>query len=259
MMNQAQPNKKPRLRLFVPQGYAARGLLELDAGQAHYVAHVMRAQVGEMVSVFNGMDGEWVAEISHISKKAVSLELVARAREQKSSPDVWLAFAPIKNKVDFVVEKAVELGVSKLLPVFTRHVVVKALNDEKVAAYAVEAAEQCERMDVPEIEAFKDIPALLAAWPAGRALLYADETGGGADLKTLLPSLSVGGKYGVLIGPEGGFAREEREMLRAYPGVKAFGLGPRVLRADTAVVASLACVQAWIGDWQEQPHYVAME
>lgn len=257
MMKQEQVTKKPRMRLFVPQGFSAAAELELDYEQAHYVAQVMRGQVGENVSVFNGSDGEWLAEIAHISKKAVTLSLVARMREQKESPDVWLAFAPIKNKVDFVVEKAVELGVSALLPVFTRHAVVKSLNHEKLATYAVQAAEQCERMDVPRIEEFKDMGALLKAWPRDRVLLFADESGQGRDLKTLLPSLSVGGKYGVLIGPEGGFAREEREILRAQPMVQAFGLGPRVLRADTAMVAALACVQAWLGDWQEQPHFEA--
>ena len=243
----------------MPQAFAPDTACELDSGQAHYVVHVMRGHVGEKVALFNGSDGEWLAEISGISKKSVALTLISQVRAQKSSPDLWLAFAPIKNKVDFVVEKAVELGVSKLLPVFTRHAVVKSLNYEKLTSYVIEAADQCERMDVPEIEEFKDIAALLKAWPADRVLLYADETGGGADLKSLLPSLSVGGKYCVLIGPEGGFAREERDLLRGHAGVKAYGLGPRVLRADTAMVASLACVQAWLGDWQEQPYFEAAD
>lgn len=259
MTNQAILTKKPRLRLFVPQGLMAQALLELDGAQSHYVAHVMRGQVGERVLVFNGADGEWLAEIAAVSKKSVGLTVLQRVREQKACPDVWLAFAPIKNKVDFVVEKAVELGVSALLPVFTRHAIVRSLNHEKLQAYVIEAAEQCERMDVPRIQEFKDMAALLAAWPEDRILFYADETGGGTDLKTLLPCLSVGGKYGVLIGPEGGFAAEERALLRAQPQVRAFGLGPRVLRADTAMVAALACVQAWLGDWQEQPHFEAGE
>jgi len=257
-MNQALPIKKPRLRLFVPQGFAAGAVCELSTGQAHYVAHVMRAQMGEALCVFNGSDGEWLAEIAQVSKKSVTIVLNVCLRMQRASPDVWLAFAPIKNKMDFMVEKAVELGASRLLAVYTRHAMVKSLNHEKLAIYAVEAAQQCERMDVPKIDEFRDVAALLAAWPVDRALLYADESGAGKDLKTLLPSLSAGGKYGVLIGPEGGFAREEREMLRAHAGVLAYGLGPRVLRADTAMVASLACVQAWLGDWQEQPHFEAV-
>ncbi len=257
MTNQAQPMKKPRLRLYVPQGFAANSACILNGAQAHYVGNVMRGQVGESVALFNGRDGEWLAHIEDISKKSVSLTVQIMVKSQKASPDMWLAFAPLKNKVDFVVEKAVELGVSALLPVYTRHAVVRSLNREKMDAYVIEAAEQCERMDVPRIEEFRDVNALLASWPSDRTLLFADESGEGQDLKTLLPSLSMGGKYAVIIGPEGGFSQEERMMLRAHPGVKAFGLGPRVLRADTAMVAALSCMQAWLGDWQEQPQFKA--
>lgn len=259
MMNQGQAMKKPRMRLFVSQPLAEGAVCELPQAQAHYAAQVMRGQVGEAVLLFNGQDGEWLAEIAQVSKKSVSLAVLCRLREQKAGPDVWLAFAPIKNKVDFVVEKAVELGVARLCAVYTRHTVVKSLNLEKVAAYAVEAAEQCERLDVPTLEQFSDLAALLAAWPKDRVLLHADEGGEGQDLKSLLPGLSAGGKYGVLIGPEGGFSREERTLLTIHDGVKAFGLGPRILKADTAIVASLACVQAWLGDWQEKPHFEAAE
>lgn len=250
-----KPRARPRLRLFVPEAFTAGQSLELSAAQSHYVAQVMRARTGEAVALFNGQDGEWLAEIRQMTKKTVVLAPVERLREQKPGPDLWLAFAPVKNKVDVIVEKAVELGVSALLPVFTRHAVVTSLNHAKLAAYAVEAAEQCERLDVPRIQEFRDIPALLADWPTDRLLLHADESGGGADLRTLLPTLPAGGKLAVLIGPEGGFAQEERDRLRRHPAVRLCGLGPRVLRSDTAVVAALACVQAWLGDWQEQPRF----
>ncbi len=245
---------KPKIRLFVNEPYEKGQLLSLNPGQSHYVSHVMRGQGGDSIAVFNGRDGQWHAQIASISKKSVTLELIQQTQAQKPSPDLWLAFAPIKNKTELVVEKAVELGVSALLPVFTRHSVVRSINHEKLTAHAIEAAEQCERYDVPAISEYKDLAALLGSWPKERILLYADETGGGGDLKSVLGGLSAS-SYGLLIGPEGGFAAEEQHMLRAQPFVKAFGMGPRILRADTAAVAALACVQSWLGHWSDKPSF----
>lgn len=247
---------KPKIRLFVNEPYAAGQALVLSDGQSHYLSHVMRQREGDKVAVFNGRDGQWLAEITAASKKSVTLTLVSQLDRQKTCPDVWLAFAPIKNKTELVVEKAVELGVSALMPVFTRHSVVRSVNHDKLKAHAIEAAEQCERHDVPAITEYKDIPALLAAWPKDRLLLFADEGGSGEDLKTLLSSLSIR-SCGILIGPEGGFARDEQQMLAQAPFVRPFGMGPRILRADTAAVAALSCVQAQIGDWSEKPHFEA--
>lgn len=249
-------NQAPKIRLYIPEAFAPGHRLTLPPPQSHYLAHVMRAKEGINVAVFNGRDGEWLAEVDALSKKTIALRLKHVLNPQKNSPDLWLAFAPIKNRLDGVVEKAVELGVSKLLPVFTRYAVVKSVNMDKITSYAVEAAEQSGRMDVPNIEEHKDISALLGSWPKDRTLLFADESGHGADLKALLPSLPPG-RYGILIGPEGGFAEDERRMLAAMPQVRAFCMGPRILRADTASVAALACVQAWLGDWEEKPHFMA--
>lgn len=249
---------KPKIRLFVPAPFSAGQMQPLPTGQSHYLANVMRCRKGDVIGIFNGHDGEWRAEVTATEKKAITLICRSRCAEQKNSPDIWLAFAPIKNKTELVVEKAVELGVSALLPVFTRHAVVRSVNREKLMAHAIEAAEQSGRHDVPRLEEHKDIPALLAAWPQDRALLFADESGGGAPLGEVLPSLPQG-KYGMLIGPEGGFAPEEQQILRAQPFVKPFGMGPRILRADTAAVAALACLQAWRGDWNEAPHFEAVE
>ena len=240
-------------RLYVPEPYAPGQSLALSEGQSHYLAHVMRGREGDSVAVFNGQDGEWRATITHVAKKSVTIQLQECTAAHKASPDLWLAFAPIKNKTDLVVEKAVELGVSALQVVYTRHAVVKSINRDKLLAHAIEAAEQCERHDVPTLEEHKDLSYLLAVWPKDRTLLFADESGSGADLKTLLPALPRG-KYGLLIGPEGGFSADERQLLGLMPHVKAFSLGPRILRADTAAVAALACVQAWLGDWEERPH-----
>jgi len=244
------------IRLYVAGSLLPDHSVMLNIGQSHYLTHVMRVREGDSIAVFNGHDGEWRAEVAAIAKKSVTLQLQECVAAQKNSPDLWLAFAPIKNKTYLVVEKAVELGVSALLAVYTRHAVVKSINREKLMAHAIEAAEQCERHDVPILEEHKDLSYLLAAWPKDRTLLYADESGGGTNLKVLLLPLPQG-KYGILVGPEGGFSADEQQLLRLQPQVKAFGMGPRILRADTAAVAALACVQAWLGDWEEQPHYAS--
>jgi 16S rRNA (uracil1498-N3)-methyltransferase len=247
---------KPKNRLYVNQPLGGGQALMLNSGQSHYLWNVLRCREGDAIAVFNGSDGQWRAQVDAIEKKSVRLICQAQMATQRTSPDVWLAFAPIKNKTELVVEKATELGVSALLPVFTRHAVVRSVNREKLVAHAIEAAEQSDRHDVPRIEEYKDIPSLLAAWPKDRTLLYGDESGGGAVLKSLLPSLPSG-KYGILIGPEGGFASEEFAQLRAAPFARGFGMGPRILRADTAAVAALACLQAWRGDWDQLPAFEA--
>jgi len=254
MTKQAQDTKRPKIRLYVPEDFSAGHHLILNPGQSHYLAHVMRVETSDSIAVFNGKQGEWLAAVSAIQKKSVTLHLSKPLAPQKNSPDMWLAFAPIRNKTELVVEKAVELGVSALLPVFTGRAVVKSINHEKLVAHAIEAAEQCERHDVPTISEHKDLSGLLGSWPKDRTLFYGDENGGGDVLKNLLPQLKSG-KYGLLIGPEGGFSDDEHHMLKAAGFAKAISLGPRILRADTAAVAALACLQAWVGDWEEQPHY----
>jgi len=244
-----------KIRLFVPQAFSPDGLLVLPAPQSHYLAHVMRAKPGQLIAVFNGQDGQWLAEIIVVEKKTVSLRLLRQTAPQQPAPDLWLAFAPIKHHMERMVEKAVELGASTLLPVITRHSVVRAIHEEKLMAHAIEAAEQCERHDVPAIIPCKDISELLAKWPAGRTLLHADETGTGKPLPALLAVTK--GPFGVLVGPEGGFAADERAMLAASPAVLAFGMGSRILRADTAAIAALSCVQALTGGWEAAPRFTA--
>jgi 16S rRNA (uracil1498-N3)-methyltransferase len=252
-MNQA----KPKIRLFVPAPLIAGQLVTLDQKQAHYLSNVMRLEVGDAIAVFNGSDGEWLAGIVATGKKDATLRLEQKLAAQTHTPDLWLAFAPVKNKTDLIVEKATELGVSRILTVVTRHGVVKSINMEKLTAHAVEAAEQCGRHDVPEITTYDTLSNMLGTWSKDRILLYGDESGAGVPLKTLLPQLSKG-KYAVLVGPEGGFAVEEHRMLKSMPSVKAFCMGPRILRADTAAVAALACVQAWLGDWEVKPEFEAV-
>lgn len=245
--------RPPKLRLFVAADLTAGASVGLDAAQAHYLGTVMRARKGDALALFNGRDGEWRAVIDGFGKGWCSVALGERLRPQTAEPDLWLVFAPIKRaRIDFIAEKATELGVSALWPIFTRHTAVGRVNVERLRANAVEAAEQCERLTVPEILAPATLDEALADWPAGRALLVLDESGAGAPAADALADLPPG-PAAVLTGPEGGFAKSELDGLRALPFVTHIGLGPRILRADTAALAALACWQAWCGDWRARP------
>lgn len=247
--------EKPKFRLFVEGAYAAGKTLVLSETQAHYATHVMRAHMGDAVLVFGGQEGEWLAHLVAAGKKEVAVKLDRQTRPQRKSPDLWLAFAPVKAKTDIIVEKATELGAMKILPVIMRHSVVMSVNEKKLAVHAMEAAEQCERLDVPVIEPYPDLQKLLDAWPKDRPLLYGDETGQGAPLKSVLPQVAI--PCGLLIGPEGGFSKEEHALLKSKSFVRAFTMGPRILRADTAATSALACVQMWLGDWDMKPRFSA--
>jgi len=243
------------IRLHIDSEIIEGGELTLSAPKSHYLANVMRVKTGDKISVFNGKDGQWSAEITTVDKKSVSISPLTKIRPQASSPDLWLAFAPLKNKTEIVVEKATELGVSRILPVITRHAVVRSVNMEKLTAHATEAAEQCERLDIPEIATYKDLSFLLGDWKKDRVLLYGDESGGGKPLAAILAEMPQNSKIGILIGAEGGFAEDELNMLRVCDFARPFGMGARILRADTAAVAALACVQSQLGDWDAKPHF----
>ncbi|MGE5476915.1 MAG: 16S rRNA (uracil(1498)-N(3))-methyltransferase [Bacteroidales bacterium] len=240
------------LRLFVPADLAAAPLT-LGKEQSHYVANVMRARPGDDVLLFNGRDGEWRGRLDNVAKNAVTVAVEAQTRPQAAEPDLWLLAAPIKkDRVDLVAEKAAELGASALWPVFTRRTVMSRVNSERLAAHMVEAAEQCERLTVPEVMEPAPLDKALAGWDAARTLLFLDESGGGAPLAEVLNSLPAG-PLAVLVGPEGGFAPEERALLARLPFARPVGLGPRILRAETAAIAALAIVQAVRGDWARPP------
>ncbi len=244
------------IRLYIKNHLQKNSPVTLEGDQAHYLANVMRAKPGDKVSLFNGSAGQWQAEISFISKKSIGIIPLEQTREQTTSPDIWLVFAPIKNKTELVVEKATELGVSKIIPIVTRHCVVRSVNMEKLETHALEASEQCERLDIPALETHKDLSYLLGAWDKNRTLLYGDESGGGESLAEILGNMKQPQKLAILIGPEGGFAADEFAMLRACDFAIPFGMGPRILRADTAAVSALACVMAQAGDWDIKPHFV---
>ncbi|MBN42565.1 MAG: 16S rRNA (uracil(1498)-N(3))-methyltransferase [Alphaproteobacteria bacterium] len=241
-----------RIRLFVENDLIAGGALLLGPDQSHYLQNVMRRGVGDQVALFNGRDGEYQAELTEIRRGAVRVIVSDQLSPQRAEPDIWLVFAPIKRAaVDFLTTKATELGVARLLPVLTARTNSERVNTRRLGANAIEAAEQSERLCVPIIEEPVRLSTLLETWPVERCILLGDETGAGQSLATVAGSLSSDpGPLAVMIGPEGGFAPDELDQLRDLPFVVPVGLGPRVLRADTAAIAALAVVQAIAGDWR---------
>ncbi len=233
---------KPRLRLFVPDDLGPERSFILDQNQSHYLAQVMRAEMGEAVAAFNGRDGEWRCAISAMTKRAVTLDVTSQTRQQQDEPDWWLLAAPIKrDRIDLVAEKACELGASALWPVMTQHTVMSRVNTERLAAHLREAAEQCERLTVPRL--FDPVPLerALRDWESERVLIYLDETGG-QPLAQIVAALPPQSKLAVLVGPEGGFSEAERRWLKDLPMVRVATLGPRILRAETAAIAALAVI-----------------
>jgi 16S rRNA (uracil1498-N3)-methyltransferase len=244
-------------RLYVDAPLSPGTFVELARPQAHFLTNVLRLPAGAEILVFNGVDGEWRAALELSSRKAVNLRLTAMTRPQTAALDLHYLFAPIKHaRLDYMVQKAVEMGAGLLQPVLTRHTHVERLNLERMRANCVEAAEQCGILALPRVAPAVQLEALLAAWPAERILIFCDEDASSDALATLTAARSKIAQAGkapslaVLIGPEGGFDAAEREALLAVPNVVRLSLGPRILRADTAAVAALAVVQAALGDWQ---------
>ena len=238
---------KPSIRLFVEAPLEAGTPAVLPRGQSHYLVNVMRQGAGAQVLLFNGRDGEWLGELSTADKKAAVVTPVSLTRDQIAEPDVWVLFAPLKkDRTDFLVEKATELGVSRLLPVMTHHTQTSRLNTERLQATATEAAEQSRRLSVPMVDAPAPLDNVLNAWPAGRRLIYLDETGHGQPLAQVLADGH--GALAFLIGPEGGFAADELDPLGKLTFSVDADLGPRILRAETACVAALAIRQSVADD-----------
>jgi len=247
---------KIKARLFSNADLKAGDAITPSADQSHYLLKVMRAQDAEHVVLFNGRHGEWLSSVISASKKSCQLRIEKQLRPQSPEPDLWLAFAPLKkSNTDFVIEKATELGVSRLIPVFTERTNTSRVKCERLRAIAMEAAEQCDRLSVPEVSEPLSLTDLIADWPAGRTLLVPDESGGGKPLKSVLETTGETRSHGFLIGPEGGFAASELDALGNLPFVSKVGLGPRILRAETAALAALACFQALVGDWQQAPRF----
>ncbi len=243
---EAEPGR-PRVRLFLEQPLGEGQPVPLPGPAAHYLGAVMRLGPGAEIALFNGRDGEWRARIEALGRKDGTARCLARTAPQRDPPDLWLLFAPLKKaRTDFLVEKATELGVARLVPVTTAFTNAERIRRDRLQAHAVEAAEQCGATYVPAVEDLRPLDAVLADWPAGRALHWADEEQAGA---AAMPTSA--GPAAILIGPEGGFSPEERARLAALPFVRPMALGPRILRAETAAAAAITLWQAAVGDWAE--------
>ncbi|MGE0408040.1 MAG: 16S rRNA (uracil(1498)-N(3))-methyltransferase [Amphiplicatus sp.] len=249
-------------RLHLDALLAEGGAVTLDERHAHYLKNVLRRQAGDAVRLFNARDGEYAAVIGALTKKRAEARLHERLRAPEEEPDLWLLFAAVKREaVDRIAEKATELGAASLRPVFTERTNAARVNEARLRLIAVEAAEQCGRLSVPEIARAEDLAAALAAWPQARRLMFCDEAGdapeeewGGREGRAA-PALAAlakaePGPWAILIGPEGGFSPAERARLRALPFVTPVTLGPRILRADTAALAALVLWQAALGDFR---------
>ncbi|MBN9016823.1 MAG: 16S rRNA (uracil(1498)-N(3))-methyltransferase [Rhizobiales bacterium] len=242
-------------RLFLDAPLAADALVPLDRDQANYLVNVLRMGPGAAILVFNGREGEWRALLEGDRKRA-QLRIVEETRPQTPPADLHYLFAPLKQaRLDYMVQKAVEMGAGTIRPVITRRTQVTRLNEDRLAANAIEAAEQCGILTIPTITAPRPLTDVIAAWEhesPDRRLIFCDEDAAGSDPLAILHALR-GTSLAVLIGPEGGFSPEERTLLVGRPFVTTIPLGPRILRADTAAVAALALVQAAAGDWNEAP------
>ena len=238
-------------RLYIDADLGEGIALPLDRTRQNYLCNVLRLKQGEDVLVFNGRDGEWRATLSQgATRKTAALSVAVNVREQTRTPDLHYLFAPLKHaRLDYMAQKAVEMGAGVLRPVFTRRCQVARVNEERLFANAVEAAEQCGILSLPRIEPPTTLDAVLAGWDDTRTLVFCDEDAERADPLQVMRAVVPGSPLAILVGPEGGFAPEERAALLALPRVARLSLGPRILRADTAAVAAFALVQATLGDW----------
>ncbi|MCB1539753.1 MAG: 16S rRNA (uracil(1498)-N(3))-methyltransferase [Rhodoblastus sp.] len=239
-------------RLFVEDALHAGAQFAAGADRANFLLNVLRLREGDRLLVFNGRDGEWLASIALTKKRDALLEIEERTRPQEGGPDIDYCFAPLKHaRLDYVVQKAVEMGAARLCPVLTRRTQISRLNLDRMRANVIEAAEQCGVLRVPEVLAEVPFERMIAQWPEERLLVFCDEAAEIADPIEALVAARGGGAraIGLLIGPEGGFDEKERALALSAPNVLRLSLGPRILRADTAAVAGMALIQSVFGDW----------
>lgn len=235
-------------RLNIEEALAAAREIVLTREQAHYLTSVLRLGAGDAVRAFNGRDGEWLAYLATVNKKSVSLRCERLMAEAKLPPDIDYVFAPLKHaRLDYMVQKATELGARRLRPVMTNRTVAERVNLVRMRANVIEAAEQCNLVHVPEVLEPEKLEKILATWDKGRSLVYCDETK--ADVNPLESLRTLKTPSAVLVGPEGGFTDDEKKLLKSQSFVVPISLGPRIMRADTAAIAALTLVQALAGDW----------
>lgn len=240
-------------RLFVSDNLIQNQSIEMDRAQANYLLNVLRLKVDDNVLLFNGRDGEWRACLVPTGRKACNLIPVEQLRQQPPPYDLLYCFAPLKQaRLDYMIQKSVEMGAGTLQPVATQYTQVHKLNEDRISSNLVEAAEQCGILSIPNLKATISLEKLLDSWPdtqTNRVLIFCDELAEASEQAERLHALA-GQRIAILIGPEGGFSESERTLLRSKPFVHGLSLGPRILRADTAAVAALAIIQAFIGDYR---------
>ena len=237
-------------RLFIDATLCAGVEIALDPTQQNYLCSVLRLSEGGIIAVFNGRDGEWRACLVAATRKQMAVVVRDILRPQTGAGDLHYLFAPLKHaRLDYMVQKAVEMGASALCPVITRRTQVHRVNEDRMRANAIEASEQCGILALPEVRSARALTAVLADWPEDRFLVFCDEDAGQGSAVDTLRAIPAG-PLGVLVGPEGGFDPAERETILALPRVTRLSLGPRILRADTAAVAALTLVQVVLGDWE---------
>jgi 16S rRNA (uracil1498-N3)-methyltransferase len=242
-------------RLYLPVALVEGGAAEIDAAQSHRLRHVLRLAPGGAVAGFNARDGEFLCRVVELGRNGGSLAVEARLRTGEPEAGPWLLFAPVKRlRLEWLIEKGTELGVGTFVPVMTSRTQPDRLNRERLLAHAIAAGEQSERLSVPELRPLVPLIQALAEWPAERPLILCDESGGGVPIAEALGGLPTGAPAALLIGPEGGFAETELDALTNLPFVKRAGLGPRVLRAETAALAALVAYQTVAGDWRSLRH-----
>jgi 16S rRNA (uracil1498-N3)-methyltransferase len=239
-------------RLYIDAALSQGQSIEPSAEQAHYLLHVLRVKAGEVIRLFNGRDGEWRSSVSGLTKKSVMLAVQEQIRAPQTEPDLWLCAAPIKKAhFDYMIEKATELGVAVIQPILTARTQIREVNVERCRAIAIEAAEQSDRLTIPEIRKPVTLADMAAKWPEARRLIVCAEWGDASPIGQALPTATLF-PAAIFTGPEGGLAADELEKLRALSQAIFVRLGPRILRADTAAIAALTCWQAMCGDWRAQ-------
>ena len=243
---------KTKHRIYIGQELSLGNDITLDESQSHYLCNVLRLPVNACISAFDSMTGEYLCEIIHSHKKSCVIKVLEKVKDFYKSPDLWLLFAPIKkDNTDFVIQKSTELGVSKIIPVITSRTISSHVKDERLKAQAIEASEQSRRQDVPDVAPAISLENLLVNWDKNRVLYFLDEKLSGRDIATVFNENVLSKSVALLVGPEGGFSPEEAELLNSLPFTKTVSMGRRILRAETAAVASLAVWQSICGDWSD--------
>lgn len=242
---------KPKIRLYIKSNIVIGEHLSLDKKQTHYIANVMRQIQGNKLYIFNEISGEFIADIVSSSKNEVIIKASNQTKSATEPNDIWLCFAPVKNApVSFIVQKATELGITKLFPVITEHTIVRKVNLDKMHLTVIEAAEQCGRISLPKIAPETKLQTFIREFPSDRKLIYCDESGRSLPIIAQLKNLNINSKLAILIGPEGGFTEKEYQLISSQKYACPVSLGPRILRADTAAIAATSCVMSVLGDWK---------